>query len=57
MGCNNSKTVDFNAIENNKMRVSNFPISEEQLRLVRESWKEMTKLEHQAGYGTLMMVK
>jgi hypothetical protein len=64
MGVNNSKTEDLKTIENTKEEpkykktsVSNFPISEEQVRLVRESWKEMSKLEHPAGYGALMMAK
>ena len=64
MGGNNSKTEDLNAKQNNKvepkykkMSVTTFPISEEQVRLVRDSWKEMTKLEDFKNHGSLMMVK
>jgi len=68
MGGNSSKKDDSDSIGNYKNNESSekrtvsgnvhqIPISDEQVRLVRDSWKELTKLEDFKIHGTNMMIK
>ncbi len=54
MGGNNSKRDDLNK---KTIVTGEIPISDEQVKLVRDSWKEMTKLEDFKSHGALMMIK
>ena len=59
MGCTGSKASNITENQKNKPieSESKIPINENETKLVRESWKEMTKLEDFKKHGTLMMIK
>lgn len=54
MGGKNSRRDD---LDKETIVTGYIPISDEQVRLVRDSWKEMTKLEDFKSHGALMMIK
>ena len=56
MGCNNSIDAD-SEVEVKTTNSTNVQLSDEHIKLVRDSWKEMTKLDDFKSHGTLVMIK